>query len=117
MIQNLLRSFCLFLLLLSLVAAGSAPAVRTPLFITKWGSSGSGNGEFQNPWGVAIDDTGNVYVSEYNGHRIQKFDGLGNYLAQWGSFGTGDGEFQYPAGIAVDSAGNIYVADGDNHRI
>ena len=43
-------------------------------FITKWGTSGSGNGQFDGPDGIAIDDSGNVYVADWNNNRIQKFD-------------------------------------------
>ena len=42
-------------------------------FITTWGSSGSGNGQFSAPRGVATDPAGYVYVVEFNNHRIQKF--------------------------------------------
>jgi DNA-binding beta-propeller fold protein YncE len=42
-------------------------------YITQWGSQGSGNGEFQQPAGVGVDASGNIYVVEYSNHRIQKF--------------------------------------------
>jgi tripartite motif-containing protein 71 len=51
----------------------------------KWGSCGSGNGEFMWPKGVAVDASGNVYVADSENHRIQKFDSSGNFLAKWGS--------------------------------
>jgi tripartite motif-containing protein 71 len=58
-----------------------------------------------------------VYVSDYNNHRVQKFDSEGNFITKWGSKGTGDGEFVNPNGIAMDSSGNVYVADAGNNRI
>ncbi len=45
----------------------------TGTFLTKWGSSGSGDGEFNSPYGVAVDPAGNVYVADTDNDRIQKF--------------------------------------------
>ncbi|MEZ4735546.1 MAG: hypothetical protein R3E79_51295 [Caldilineaceae bacterium] len=69
------------------------------------------------PIAVAVDTVGNVYVTDLESNRIQKFDSNGTYLTQWGSFGSGDGQFNRAFGIAVDGAGNVYVADADNNRI
>ncbi len=89
------------------------------------GSSGSGDGQLSYPMGIAVDFSGNVFVSDTSNNRIQKFDSSGNYLAQWGtvcdievSGADGcDGDFNNPYGIGVDSAGNVYVADSQNDRI
>ena len=87
-------------------------------FITKWGSKGTGDGEFNYPEGISVDSSGNVYVADSFNHRIQKFDSNGKFIAKWGSKGTGDGEFNYPYGISVDSSsGTVYVADAVNRRI
>ena len=83
----------------------------------KWGSYGTGNGQFNYPWGVSIDSFGNVYVADKGNNRIQKFDSSGNFILKWGSYGTGDGQFKYPHGVTVDSSGNVYVADQSNGRI
>jgi sugar lactone lactonase YvrE len=103
--------------------------------ITQWGGRSIARepGKFLYPAGVAVDDSGNVYVADgtYQGfendnHRIQKFDSNGNFITQWpeqGGKGSGIGQFIFPDGVAVDSAGNVYVADGSlpstdgNHRI
>lgn len=42
-------------------------------FITRWGSKGSADGQFNKPTGVAVDKEGNVYVMDTGNHRIQKF--------------------------------------------
>src|SRR5262249_12339422 len=75
--------------------------------ITKWGSSGSSPGEFEQPWGVAVDGTGSaVYVTDVLG-RVQKFDPNGNFLTQWGVP-------YHPRDVATDGSGNVYVViDGD----
>ncbi len=86
-------------------------------FISKFGSYGTGDGQFEDPTGLAFDATGNIYISDQYNHRIIKFDSSGIFVSQFGSYGTGDGQFNYPQGIAIDSTGNIFVADTYNHRI
>lgn len=81
--------------------------------VAKWGSHGSGDGQFNFGWGgdMAIDPNGNVFVTDLQNHRIQKFDSNGKFLSKWGKEGTGDGQFVGVMGIAVDSNGNVYVTD------
>lgn len=86
------------------------------IFITKWGLPGSGDGEFNEPRGVAVDSGGNVYVTD-NNNRVQKFDSNGTFITKWGEYGTEDGEFNATSGVAVDSAGNVFVTDWWNNRI
>jgi len=82
-----------------------------------WGSQGKGNGQLQDPRGIAVDEAGNVYVADSGNHRIQKFDSTGKFLTQWGNEGDGPGQFKEPWGVAVDGKGNVYVADTWNHRV
>lgn len=84
-------------------------------FITKWESKGTGNGQFEEPPGVAVDSSGNVYVTDSGNNRVQKFDSNGNFITKWGSSGTGDGHFTNPRAIAVDSTGNVYVTEAPNN--
>jgi len=85
--------------------------------VTKWGSNGTGDGQFDHPDGVAVDSSGYVYVADSMNSRIQKFTSSGDFVAKWGSEGTGDGQFNYPYGVAVDNSGYVYVADEGNDRI
>lgn len=86
-------------------------------FLTKWGTPGSGNGQFNDPFGIAVDASGNVYVADTFNHRIQKFDSSGTFKTKWGTLGSGNGQFNTPFGVATDAAGDVYVADSSNSRI
>ncbi|RPJ69494.1 MAG: 6-bladed beta-propeller, partial [Alphaproteobacteria bacterium] len=110
--------FCFILFLLVLMSA-SVTHAETYTFVTKWGSYDSGGVLYPilDPYGIAVDSSGNVYVADKNNHRIQKFDSNGTYITKWGSLGNGNGSFNYPEGVAVDSSGYVYVAERNNHRI
>jgi hypothetical protein len=86
-------------------------------FITKWGTSGNGDGQFDRPLGVTADFNGYVYVVDAYNNRIQKFTVDGDYVTKWGQRGSGIGQFITPRDIAVDSSDFIYVTDNHNHRV
>lgn len=85
------------------------------------GAAGSGttNPSFSSPNGIAVDGSGNIYVSDTLNHRIVKFDSSGTYIRHigTGSNGTGNDAFWDPYGIAVDKDDNLYIADYKNNRI
>jgi streptogramin lyase len=93
-----------------------------------FGSMGLRNGgvktaEFNNPLGVAVDSSGNLFVADNANSAIRKIDTHGNVTTfvgpegtTWVSSGEGAG-VNYPTGIAIDSSGNLYVADGDDNAI
>jgi uncharacterized protein (TIGR03437 family) len=79
-----------------------------------------------SPRNLALDAAGNLYISEFAGHRIRKVSPGGQIstVAGMGKAGfTGDGgpataaQLGYPAGLALDGSGNLYVADSQNQRI
>ena len=83
----------------------------------QWGSRGTGTSNFIDPWGVAINSTGFIYVADTYNNRILVFSRTGVYQFQWGTYGTGFGQFDRPMGIAINSTGYVYVADYGNDRI
>jgi len=85
--------------------------------VAVWGSQGGAPGQFMNPWGLALDRQGNIYVADEENNRIQKLSPAGKPLERWGEQGSGTGQFSFPTGVAVDPQGNIYVADWQNNRI
>jgi DNA-binding beta-propeller fold protein YncE len=69
------------------------------------------------PWGVAVNQRGEIIVAESGGHCISVFSPTGEKFRSFGSQGSGPGQFSYPRGVTVDDNGNILVADTNNHRI
>ena len=57
-------------------------------FITHWGSTGSGQGQFNGVKAIAIDAQGNVYVADAGNKRIQVFDAEGTFKSEFGNVGT-----------------------------
>ncbi len=87
------------------------------IFLTKWGSKGFGDGQFDFPSGIAVDKDNYIYVADTNNHRIQKFDCDGNFLTKWGVQGYGDGQFVGPAEVSIGPDNYIYVVNCENNRI
>ena len=96
-----------------------------------YGYSGDGgpatSAQLYSPSGVAIDGSGNLYITDVQNNCIRKVDastGVITTVAGTGTAGySGDGghatsaQFYDPEGIAVDGSGNLYIADRVNHRI
>ena len=94
------------------------------------GQPGSADGtgsaaRFRNPWSVAVDSSGNVFVADMSNNTIRKItpDGVVHTFAGMaGASGTSDGfgsgaRFDNPFAVAVDAAGNVYVSDTANNSI
>jgi len=92
----------------------------------RWQGNADGTGiaaRFNNPSGIAIDATGNLYVADTNNHRICKVtpNGEVSTLAGSGEMGDADGtgggaQFFYPQDITIDVVGNLYVTDRNRIR-
>jgi tripartite motif-containing protein 71 len=106
-------------------------------FLRTWGSRGLGDGQFQHPKspgkdghgpvGIAVDDDGNVYVTDPWNFRVQVFTTSGTFLRKWGHLRTPGGSFNTPGaiaagrrggslntplGIAIEPTGNVLVVTG-----
>jgi tripartite motif-containing protein 71 len=113
----LCKAVCLFLFFNVFFLPGgvfsSAYAEDPPTFVMSFGTSGSGDGQFNRPQSVAVDSSGNIYVVDELNYRIQKFGSNGAYIGQFGTQGTGNGQFNNLFGISIDSSDNIYVVEVD----
>ncbi len=111
--------------------------------VAQCGKAGSGDGEFNQPWGITLDKDGNIYVADWKNHRVQKLSPQGKFLMSIGSYGDGSrdpnafavtylgpfvsslpksdypkaGLLNHPTDVAVDPDGDIYVTDWGNHRV
>jgi YD repeat-containing protein len=83
----------------------------------KAGSTGSGNGQFDQPVGLAVDSSGNVWVIDRLNNRVEEFNSKNEYVSKFGTSGSGAGQLKEPKGIAVDSTGNVWIADTANNRV
>ena len=82
-----------------------------------FGKQGSGDGTFQYPKGVAVNDRDEIVVVDELNHRVQVFDSNGTFLRSFGQKGKNAGEFNRPDGVAIDRDRKMFVADSDNNRV
>ncbi len=86
------------------------------------GSDGTNSqARFYYPSGLAVDSAGDVYVADWNNHKIRKISPAG-VVSSLGTFGNRDGRwtkagFNYPSGLGFDEAGNLFVADEENNAL
>jgi len=107
-----------------------APDGMVSTFAGSPGQPGSADGtgssaRFKTPYGIVLDGSGNLYISDSSNHTIRKITAAGAVTTLAGSPGqsgsvNGNGSnarFKYPRGLALDGAGNLFVADQQNHAI
>ena len=103
------------------VQDGSVSALAGAIHSTAIGDNGPASGAvFLDPWGVAVNGTGNVYVADFSDQRVRR---IGTNLTITTAAGTGvfgssaDGvqataaQIAQPRGIAVDASGNVYFTN------
>jgi sugar lactone lactonase YvrE len=78
--------------------------------IKRWGQTGTGPGEFDQPHALAMDSKGRLFIGDRNNNRIQIFDQDGKYLEEWK-------QFSRPSGIYIDKRDTIYVADSESESV
>ena len=70
-----------------------------------------------SPAGIAVNTTGKIAITDYEGHCVYIFDKEGNCLRKIGSYGKNAGQFQQPSGVTYLNDNEILIADQRNHRI
>ena len=86
-------------------------------WVRSWGEFGGGDGQFNNPSGVAVGPGGGVYVVDTDNNRVQRFDESGRFELAWGGKGSEGGQLLSPTAIALSREGNVYVSDTGNDRV
>lgn len=111
------------------IAAGPSGAIFVADYLTdrvvlfsaegrKLGELRGGIGKpFHGPVGLTTDEIENLYVVEFDAHRVQQFDRQRKFLRAWGGDGPAPGQFHFPVGVAAGADGFLYVADTHNRRI
>jgi hypothetical protein len=129
-----MRKYGLFLGFLAILMSGIAGA-QTILTVAGDGTAAYGGdggmstlAKVNSPHGVATDAAGNVYVADYNNHRIRKISttgvittiagtGFGGYLASQDGGPATAAWIRWPIGIAVNASGDVYFSDFGNNII
>ena len=94
-------------------------------YVTTIGGYGSGNGQFDQPYDVAVDASGYLYVADFENSRVQQFRPAGgttwNWWLQYGVTGvpyvTDGWHYNDPEGVAVAADGSIYIAENYGRRL
>jgi DNA-binding beta-propeller fold protein YncE len=96
----------------------SATEAKTPKFLLSWGKKGDKPGEFSSPIGIVINDKDEIFVSDLNNARVQKFSTEGKYL---GGFDvppdTPKRKSTMIGGLAVDDRGRLYLSFMLQHKV
>jgi hypothetical protein len=86
-------------------------------FVRSFGKKGTGDGEFNGPWGVVCGPQGEIFVADSENHCVKVFDVSGRFLRRIGQKGSATGEFNGPNGLALDAQGNLLVVEQGNKRV
>ena len=86
-------------------------------FSYKFGSLGSGEGQFDRPHDIIFDSNGFLFVNDRELNTFQKFTPDGKFISQFGEKGADLGQYSSPYSMAIDANDNIYVLDRGNDRI
>ena len=83
----------------------------------KFGKKGKGDGEFNHPGYLLVNESQHLFVCDRENQRVQVFEFNGKFVGKFGTKGRGLGEFNRPLSVAMLSNGRIVVSDEYNHRI
>ena len=70
-----------------------------------------------NPYGVAVDEDSNIYVTDVESHRLSMFNSEGKLVKSVGGVGDKTGQFDHPHGIALGQDNKLFICDSNNDRI
>ena len=85
-------------------------------FQYKFGKEGKGDGEFNSPAYLLVNESQHLFVCDRYNHRVQVFELNGKLIGKFGTKGSKLGEFNYPLSVAMLSNGRIVVTDECNNR-
>jgi len=112
-----LVTLCASLLLVGMISSQSFGTSNDHPYILEWGGYGTSElGKFYHPQQIAVDDERNIYVTDTDNSRIQKFSHDGQFLSSWELPILDSGGEQSPVGIAIYE-NNVYVVDKQRHTI
>lgn len=102
----------------SLVFVSDESAGRVAVFSTEGAFVSAWTG-LEGPAGIAVAESGQVYVVENGASRVARFNADGSRAPgpSWGSFGSGFGQLNRPGGAAFTADGRLVVADSGNDRL
>lgn len=86
-------------------------------YISKIGSGGDAEGQFNLPISIAVNSQGHLIVADAFAANVQIFTSEGRFVRKFGRRGDTSGDFQLIKSVAVDSEDNIYVLDGRMHNL
>lgn len=89
--------------------------LTAPVYSNQFGAEGA---QLHYPESDAVDSSGNVWVTDFQDNRVEKFSPAGVLLDSYSAYGSEAGQLLRPWGIAINhSTGNVYVTDQGNNRI
>lgn len=85
-------------------------------FVSQFGKQGFGQGEFQQPRGIAVDANKHLLIADTENGRVQVFDRSGKFLRQIKPLASQE-TFRFPRAIAVNPLGIAYITDDLDFRV
>ncbi|MGB8930964.1 MAG: 6-bladed beta-propeller, partial [Anaeromyxobacteraceae bacterium] len=85
--------------------------------LSRWGTQGSGAGQFAFPSAIALAPDGTLLVTDALNFRVARIDREGKWIGAFGTPGDVGGQFSRPKGIASAEDGSIFVSDAQRDTL
>ena len=85
-------------------------------FVRSFGGQGAGEKQFNRPYDISCDESGNMYIADHANNRVQVLDPKGQFLRQFTAYSNGEVRLSRPLGVHVAN-NHVFVSDFGNHRI